>query len=261
MRLQIHFMLERPVVIPIDHLHALQGLVYRLLGTSDGEYARFLHEEGYRVVGEGRKRLKLFVFSGLRVAASRRRLEGDWLHLAPGPIEWFVSSPREDFLVHSATGLLSVGTQVPLAGASLTVTGVEALPTPTFGERERFTCQTPVVASVALPEGGTYYLRPSDSAAFSEAVRANLLRKYGLLTGSTPSDDRLQLEFDAGYLADPKHRGGTKLTRFKEIQIVGAFAPFTLSGSPELIRLGWECGLGEKNSAGFGMIELAKNGG
>jgi CRISPR-associated endoribonuclease Cas6 len=37
---------------------------------------------------------------------------------------------------------------------------------------------------------------------------------------------------------------------------VGAFAPFILSGSKELMRLAYDCGVGEKNAAGFGMIEV-----
>jgi CRISPR-associated endoribonuclease Cas6 len=68
-----------------------------------------------------------------------------------------------------------------------------------------------------------------------------------------PADDRLTLTFNTDYLA--KHKG-TKLVTYKEIQIVGAFAPFTLTGTTELVRVGYECGLGEKNAAGFGMIEV-----
>jgi CRISPR/Cas system endoribonuclease Cas6 (RAMP superfamily) len=32
----------------------------------------------------------------------------------------------------------------------------------------------------------------------------------------------------------------------------------TLTGSADLMQVGWECGLGEKNSAGFGMVDLQK---
>jgi CRISPR-associated endoribonuclease Cas6 len=32
--------------------------------------------------------------------------------------------------------------------------------------------------------------------------------------------------------------------------------PITIEGNPELIRLAYESGLGEKNSMGFGMLEV-----
>jgi CRISPR-associated endoribonuclease Cas6 len=155
--------------------------------------------------------------------------------------------------------LLTTGSVVSVGAARLRLEMVEALGTPVFGERERFTCLSPIVSAVPREDGKTYYLRPSD-AAFSDAVRANLLWKHRLLHGGPPEDDRLLLEFDAAYLADPKHREGTKLVTFKGIQIKGAFAPFMLTGSAALMQTAWDCGLGEKNSIGFGMIEMGKQG-
>jgi CRISPR/Cas system endoribonuclease Cas6 (RAMP superfamily) len=37
---------------------------------------------------------------------------------------------------------------------------------------------------------------------------------------------------------------------------VGAFCPFTVSGSPELMETGYQTGLGEKNAGGFGMVDV-----
>src|SRR5205807_1817714 len=121
----------------------------------------------------------------------------------------------------------------------------------------RFTCLTPIVAAVPREDGSTQYLTPADGARLSEAVRRNLLRKHELLYGGPPEDDRLELAFDSDYLARDTH-GGTKLVTFKGIQVRGAFAPFTLTGSEALMRVAWDCGLGEKNSAGFGMVEVVK---
>jgi len=260
MRLHIQLELEREAVLPVDHNHELLGLVYRLLATSDADYAHFLHEEGYREGTQDTRRSKLFTYCGLRVAErSRRRLEGGRLVLRPGPVDWYLASPRDDFLTHSATGLLTVGSVISVGSAQLRLAMVEALPTPIFAERTRFTCLSPIVAAVPCPDDKTYYLRPADDA-FSDAVRENLLWKHRLLHGAPPEDDRLHLEFDPVYLSDPKHRGGTKLVTFKGIQIVGAFAPFTLTGSTALMQTAWDCGLGEKNSIGFGMIEMYERG-
>ena len=310
MRLLIRFQLERAASLPLDHQEHLSGLVYRLLGESDSDYAAFLHDEGYRLEEQGNRRYKLFVFSTLRVPKSRRRVEGSLLRVAPGEVTWLLASPREDFLTHSATGLFSIGQAVQVGHIPLTIAGIECLPEPVFRSPMRFTCLTPIVASVPREDRSTRYLVPADGPEFSEAVRRNLLRKYELVhrappgteppSGSespaghqsptapqpalvaqpprglqspsgpqslsspqswgnraAPVDDRLELVFDPGYLSRSPH-GGTKLTTFKGIQIRGALAPFTLTGSEELMRVAWNCGLGEKNSSGFGMVEEAQ---
>jgi CRISPR-associated endoribonuclease Cas6 len=259
MRLRIHFHLNHPAAIPVDHQHELQAVVYSLLRASDPEFARFLHDEGYAVSDEASKRFKLFVYSGLRMAKHQRRIERGVLHLSPGSMDWLIGSPRTDFLTHSATGLLSAGTRLQVGNANLTITSVEALSTPTFAPTVAFTCLSPIVASVPQKDKPALYLRPrEDAEAFSENVRANLLRKFRLLHNADPADDRLTLTFKPEYLADPKHHNGTKLVTFKGIQIRGAFAPFTLSGSTELMETAWDCGLGSLNSGGFGMIEVQR---
>jgi CRISPR-associated endoribonuclease Cas6 len=254
MRLRVCFRLDRPIVVPINHQHLMAGVVYRYLECADADYAEFLHNEGYAASegGEDRRRFKLFTFSPIR--ATRRQANGSVLRLGPGMAEWLVSSPVEKFLTEYATGLLSFG-EMRAGTATLPIVSVESLPTPATAETMRFTCLSPIVSSETTYEGGarsTRYRFPDDPA-FSESIRQNLLGKYAALYGRAPADDRLSLTFDRDYLARQPH-GGTKLIEFKGIHIRGAFAPFTLTGSPELIRLGYECGFGEKNSSGFGMV-------
>jgi CRISPR-associated endoribonuclease Cas6 len=277
MRLCVTLEVERNVVVPLNYQHQLSSAIYHFLETADADYAQFLHTEGYAPLQKDkggkisnekddryhpssfgshpfqeRRRFKLFTFSQLW--AARSRVGQGRLHVLPGPVTWWVSSPLEKFLREFATGLLSAG-MLRVGSTILPIAQVETLPTPDFRETMRFKCLSPIVAAVAentSEKRWTRYLRPKDPA-FSERVRANLLAKYSALHGTTPADDRLLLAFDTEYLA--KHKG-TKLITFKEIQIVGAFAPFILTGSIELIRIGYECGLGEKNAAGFGMVEV-----
>ncbi len=239
--------------LPINYQEWLTASVYSLLAASDTDYARRLHDNGYP--SEGGRRFKLFTFAWLR--GSRRTVAGDTLRFAPGPLEWQIASPVEDFVRHLATGLLSAGA-LRVGPALLPITQIETLPAPVFPETTAFTCLSPIVAALPLPDGRTRYLRPCDGEAFSEAVRRNLLRKHRLLYGADPADDRFALTFDPAYLA--RTGGGTKLMTFKEIRIVGAFAPFTVSGSAELLRVGYETGFGEKNAAGFGMAQAKQMG-
>lgn len=257
MRLRVWLDNPHETGLPVNHQHLLTGLVYRLLASSDVEYARFLHDQGYAAADDVARRFKLFVFSTLR--ARQRRVVGDTLWLAPGPVEWLVSSPVAAFLTHGATGLLAVGEALVVGPARFAVRQVETVPAPVFAQTTRFTCLTPIVAAVPQADGRTRYLRPCEGAAFGEAVWRNLLRKHALVSGGPPPDERLRLEFDADYLARNPNNGTKKIT-YKDIDVVGALAPFTLHGSPELMQLAWECGLGEKNAGGFGMIDVTKGG-
>ena len=257
MRLIIQCALERSVPFPINQQQHLAALVYRFLNTSDPEYARFLHNDGY-AIDAGARRYKLFTFSGLRAPRHCRRMNGDTLWLGPGNVHWQISSPREDFLRNFATGLLATGA-LEVGSQRLPIAEARTVSTPDFSAgTARFTCLSPIVAGVPDAEG-TRYLRPCEGEAFSQAVRKNLLHKYQALHGAPPPDDRFAMTFDARYLADPRPREGTKLVRFKEISIVGAQAPFTATGAPDLLELMWDCGAGEKNAAGFGMVDLTNS--
>lgn len=254
MRLCVRLDNPNGATVPINYQEYLTAAVYGLLEMSDADYARWLHDEGYPAEDGGPKRFKLFCFSGLRTP--RRRAEGDWLRLGPGPIEWLVASPIDDFLTHGATGLLSAGT-LRIGPATFPITEVQTLPAPALSETTRFTCLSPIVCAVPSDDGRPpRYLRPAaDGPAFSEAVRRNLLRKHHTLYGRPPADERLTITFDPAYLArDP--RGGTKLITYKGIKHVGALAPFTAVGSVALMQVMLDCGAGEKNAAGFGMVDV-----
>lgn len=260
MRLRIECELRQSTPFPINHQHHLTATAYRMLQRADADYARFLHDDGY-APDEGPKRFKLFCFSGLR--CKRRRVAGGTLWLGPGVVQWHVGSPVTPFLQNFATGLLAAGT-LEVGAQPLSVISAQCLPDPDFHSgRAAFTCLTPIVAAVPRPQdegGGTRYLRPCEGEAFSAAVRKNLLAKIRALRGTEPSADEacFEMTFDPDYLADPKHREGTKLITYKDVQIVGAQAPFTVVASPLLLETMWQCGAGEKNAGGFGMVELTQ---
>ena len=259
MRLIVTCDLQRETAFPVNYQEYLAALAYRLLQDSDPEYARFLHDEGY-TANAGSRRYKLFTFSGLRAPKGRRRVIGETLWLARGTVEWQVSSPCASFLTHFATGLLSAG-GLQVGATLLPVTQAQTPPSPDFSSgMMRFSCMTPIVTSQPVPEtkSGKYYLRPSDgNAAFSEALRRNLINKYIALNGQPPTPeegDEFSLTFDADYLARSPH-GGTKKITYKKIEIIGVQVPFTAQGSPRLLEIGYEAGFGELNAGGFGMVE------
>ncbi len=238
--------------VPINYNTWLVSAIYHWLSLSSQAYADFLHNEGYRL----EKRVyKLFCFSQLQV--KKRRVDGDWLYLDSRSFSWCLSSARGEFIGHLLAGL-EKDPQLTIAGVRAAAHKIEHVPDPALKAPARFVCLCPITASIwdcNSERNPTRYLEPGED--FVKAVRTNLTRKYQVIFGRCATDDRFVLDFDANYTA--QKRTITKLVDFKGIKVRGVFSPFTADGSEELIRVGYECGFGEKNSIGFGMVEaLAK---
>ncbi len=248
MRIQILADVGKGITLPINYNHLLVGVIYKFLAESNSEYADFLHEEGYHVDA---KRFKLFTFSQLM--AERRHINGDQIHFRSA-LTWFVSSPIEQFLSHFADTLLTGG-RLSVGKHDLKIRDVTIPRAPRFRSEMAFRCLSPIVMSaVREHEGkrGMHYCLPDDSE-LSELIRQNLIRKHQAIYERTPQDDSLSFRFDDRYIHRKQGRV-TRLVDFKGIKIRGILCPFRVSGSVALIQTGYECGFGDKNSAGFGMV-------
>ena len=234
--------------MPINYNHLLVGVIYRFLAESNPEYAGFLHDEGYHVA---EKRFKLFTFSQLM--AERRQIAGDQIHFR-STLTWFVSSPIEQFLSHFADTLLTEG-RLTLGKHTLKIRDVTIPRAPRFHPEMEFRCLSPIVMSAVREhkgQRGTHYCLPDDPE-LSELIRKNLIRKHEAIHGHSPHDGTLSFSFDERYIRRKQGRV-TRLVDFKGIKIRGILCPFHVSGSVALIQTGYECGFGDKNSAGFGMV-------
>jgi len=249
-RLKLHFALtDGPgMTIPVNHNTWLVSAIYRWLALSSPRFADFIHNEGYRLNG---KPYKLFCFS--RLCVKNRNVRGDRLKSDSGTFSWFIASPKDDFINHLLTGL-NKDPSMMIDDVRATAESVETSPLPELLPPVKFVCLSPITASVWDAESRrnpTRYLDPGEE--FTAAVRLNLTRKYRLVHKTQLEDDRLTMTFDQGYM----RRIGriTKLIDFKGIKVRGILCPFVADGSSDLIRIGYECGFGEKNSIGFGMVE------
>ena len=250
MRIKILADVAEGLTLPINYNYILAGVIYGFLKESDPEYASFLHNEGY--LG-GEKRFKLFTFSQLM--AERRRVAGDTIHFG-STLAWQVSSPVERFLSHFADTLLTSG-RLTLGQRQLPIRDVTVPRIPRFRSEMQFRCLSPIVMTTRRERDGKpamHYCLPDDPA-LSELIRKNLIRKHEAIHGRPPPDDSLTFAFDRNYI-DRRQGRVTRLVDYKGIKIRGILCPFRVVGSPALIRVGYECGFGDKNSAGFGMAEV-----
>jgi CRISPR-associated endoribonuclease Cas6 len=256
MRLYITLTTSRiPSLIPFHYPYSLTAVVYRFLDHASHDYARFLHDEGYRL---GAKRFKLFTFSQLLIP--KRTLTPRGIICQSHELFWQIASPVTEFVEHLAQGLLQLG-QMRLGELELLIARVQVVPRPRFSHEMHLRCLSPIVISVAQERDGRLlarYLR-ADDPRLSEALRQNLLKKFWVVYGRAPHDSELSVEFDKEYV----RRKGEEIYRlvdYKGTKIKGIMAPFVVRGSAELIEIGYEAGFGEKNSMGFGMVEVMGDG-
>ena len=252
MRIKITYDIGAGIRLPINYNYFLTGVIYRFLKESDPEYAHFLHQDGYELEN---RRFKLFTFSQLM--AKRREIRGEQIYFR-SPLTWYVSSSQELFLANFAAALMESGI-LQIESHRLRVQDVEVLPQPRFGRQMTFRCLSPITMSTVRERDDqlvAHYCLPDDPQ-FSELVRQNLVRKYEAVYQHPPTEKSFAMTFDQGYI-DKKEGRVTRLVDFKGTKIRGVVAPFHIIGAPELIHIGYECGFGDKNSMGFGMVELLR---
>lgn len=119
-----------------------------------------------------------------------------------------------------------------------------------------------VCATKITPDQHPQYLFPDDHD-FKRVLLTNLSRKYELLHGKPVScnEEEVTFELDQDYVTRV-HGKVQKLITLKEgrrdeSKVKGTLAPFRIAASRELIEVGYECGFGEKNSQGFGMVKVS----
>lgn len=255
MRIKITCDIGKGIELPINYNYFLTGVIYQFLRASDPQYADFLHQDGYK---QEHQRFKLFTFSQLM--SKHREIRGERIHFG-SPLTWYVSSSQELFLENFAASLMQTGA-LQIQRHRLFVQEVEVLRQPRFGPQMSFRCLSPITMSTMREQDGgklgTHYCLPADPQ-FSELVRQNLIRKYEAVHQQPPADKSFAMTFDEAYMSK---RGGrvTRLVAFKNIKIRGVISPFHVIGAPELIRIGYACGFGDKNSMGFGMADVLRKG-
>lgn len=256
--------LENNVDIPYNYHYQVSSAIYGLLKFSSPEFSAFLHDCGYRLEG---KNYKLFTFS---FKPRQFKPTVSSLHLTSPEAELYVSSPLvDDFIKNFVISTFEKSRFVLSFGGReiiFTIQFAEVLPLPKFYETMNFFLSTPMVLStkrIFKDELKQYYLRQDDNDLIDRILLQNLQNKYKLLYKKEPTESELSLKWDNEFLLKKKNRITKKVTinvnGLYPIDIIGLQAPFKIKASPELLQVGYECGFGEKNSMGFGMVEAVNS--
>ena len=225
------------IALPINYRPLIHGMIYSALSTAS-DYSEYLHN---RHRDDGTRSFKGFTFSRLNgpyIMENRQlRFQGDlWLE---------VSSYESDFIDCLHAGL-TARDAVTLGCETLSIVDCRAFDSHLLATQAAVRMVSPVVAYKTLENRKTHFFQPDD-VLFFRALEMNARRKWAFYHGQTPCEISVAPLFDRL----PQKQFST----FKGTYITAWFGYYLLKGTPELIDMLYQTGLGAKNSEGFGMFE------
>jgi CRISPR-associated endoribonuclease Cas6 len=259
MKIKITAVSNKNMLIPFNYQYILQAAIYNLIKKSSDDYALFLHNTGFI---DGHKHLKLFTFSKLFFHHFKTFSKG---FKDVRNFTFFFSTPITKSYENLVLGIFSEQKlHLKFFGKmnEFTIESVEVLPEIEFSNSMKMKCLSPIAIATRQSEEFfnkqhfLNYMNPKERPIFVENLRLNLLRKYQILNNQEfTGSEKFEFSFDPDYLISKNGRI-SKLIHFKnDIKIKAMEAPFTITADPDLIKIGYDCGFGEKNSGGFGMVE------
>jgi len=275
MRIKIELSNNEPeLTLPVDDNDLIVGLIYNILRNSSPRYAFFLHNEGYAILNKdgNTKNFKLFTYSPFCFKGRNSLpVSGDGTIVTKEQqLHLFISSSKDVFMEHFTDGC-KITPQLLIYNSSnkqqtLEIKKVKKLEPLVISNDMRFVMLSPIICSRNNSDGKPDYLFPWDME-FEEVLYMNLCDKYQAIHGKPfgLSSDKFRLELDHDYI-ERKKSSVQKLVTLKkgqkdETKIKGTFAPFRLKAPRELMEIGYECGFGEKNAMGFGMVKVDESKG
>lgn len=263
MRLEVNLTSVGNNILSLNYNHSVAGLIYRIISLQSKKFARRVHSKGFKFNGKVFKMFtfsKIFYFDGSHV-------EGAYILIpANSEISFFISSPYEEFLENFAFGLTKVNRiWLERRDNLYTLKSVEVVFEPElFNGNPMEVIEldgvfiSPLVVSKVDSLGKRVFLGCFDGEV-PYLIRSNLFKKFEAFYKYQPDDD-FEFAFKTDYIVKNDWR---KLITIKagekgETKIRCMVAPFKLRGTKRIIKFAWDVGLGERNSMGFGMWDIAK---
>jgi len=240
--------------LPFNYQYELSAVIYKILAGANQAFAEWLHDNGFV---SDKKIFKLFSFSRLQIP--QYRMEGSFLKILSDTAEWYLSFLPERSTQEFIQGVFreqqfELGNRQ--ARIRCRVQSIEMLSLPLFTEQMSFRTLSPMCLTLKRENGTDEYVAPDHPMA-KELIRQNLLDKYKAFTGNDfPNHDAV---FDFKVTNQPRSSLVTiKADTPQESKIRAFGCNFQLTAPVELMKICYDCGIGSKNSMGFGMVETTK---
>lgn len=228
---------EQPIRLPLAYNHLVQGMLY----DNWREKFPYLHKRGW---SDGTHAFRLFTFGPL---TGRYRVESKNI-VFDETVRLEVRSPSDE-LIDALADSLSARNTVRIGHAKFPIVSLSCADRLLFFPEARIRMLSPVTVHDTLPDGRTVYYAPTEEI-FYERLAGNLAAK--LSAAGSCAAPLLGCE---PYGCCPRKR----VTTFKGNYVTAYEGDFLLNAEPEAMALLYYAGLGDRNSAGFGMFAIEDN--
>lgn len=254
MRLTLKLYIDRfsGNMLPLNYHYELASAIYKIMSQYETEYATWLHECGYS--SNGKKQFKLFNYTDLYIP--KYLINGDRMEVLSDYACWEISFLLPEGIYNFIHGVLEgqcFRVADKISGINFRITDITLAPTPELKETMRFRAISPICVSQLEPGKPPVYLSP-EAIKYADAVLYGLLSRYEAAYGG-PYTGKAFCGFNL--LSVPKSVLITiKANTPQQTKVRGYRYDFEITLPIELMRLLYDCGIGEKNSMGFGMIKI-----
>ncbi len=236
MRVRLHISNVNGSQIPVDYHYLLSSWIYSAIRGGNEEIATYLHYQ---------KDIKPYTFSELYL---RGDVNGEMLHVKSDDGSIIFSSHRSDVVEAFVKGVLEEPV-LKIGDEKMEISQVEVLKEPEFSNIMTFKTLSPIVVSVSRAEARVNkkrYLYPVDPRWYVN-LEKNMKRRYRKFLGEEYSG---KLEIEVVKYAKPK-RYNIKGTYVRASKLT-----FRVRGDPEIIKINYQSGFGERTAQGFGCVEI-----
>lgn len=230
--------------LPCSNLHLFQSLIYNLLPP---DKAAFLHDHGYVI---DNRPLKLFAVSW-PISKKCPKLAGGSIEFEL-PIRLVISTPITSTMDGVAGGAL-MNKDMRIGANLVYCEKIEVNCYKSVSDQITIRTLSPITcySQMQRHDGRQYtvYFSPFEKE-FSNSIHNNLTRKYRAIC---PNEKIPEGTVEITPIGTPREH----VAKFKtesSFPIKGWSGRFILNGPRELLQVALDCGLGAKNSSGFGCI-------
>ena len=241
MRLKIQLKSKEHLHIPFNYNYILSAVIYSKI--ADLNLASKLHNS---------RSFKYFTFSQINI--QKRNMVKDGFISKNGVINFQIASPN-DYLIKSLVEGYLEDLQVNFKGQNLFVEKIELLSVPKFEKKMKAKTISPIIVRTKREIDGKlkiWDLNPSEPSFFLN-LEKNLVKKYNQFYDKEIATDTIKISSEMKFVKRKRitiEKGDIKTYHR------GFMMDIAIDGDKDLIKFGYDCGLGEKNSLGFGMIDL-----
>jgi len=248
--------------VPINYNYLLYSALLNILHSSQLRLPNFVGDsfKSNHILHVN----KLFSFSKLLCPNSKVTQTS---YSGFGDLKLLLSFPLEDDFAPIITNVFKSKGVIKLlqndSNAEFKIKSIRQLPEPEFSYEQKFVMLAPTAVSKIMFHNGykiLHFYRVHETET-EGAIAYNLRKKYELLYNAKFSGT-IEVKFDQKYI---RTKGGSEgvsklITiregRSDEFKIKGFIAPITIKSDPEILRIAYQCGIGEFNCLGLGMLEI-----